>query len=82
MQLEVFILCMCVCVCSRDLIKVLKWYVDRIVDAEHQDHIQQVLKVRPPHEDSRARPRTNSPAFTHIRRYTVQKYKIISLYQK
>ncbi|XP_029317519.1 dedicator of cytokinesis protein 4b isoform X1 [Cottoperca gobio] len=28
----------------RDLIKVLKWYVDRIVDAEHQDHIQQVLK--------------------------------------
>uniref|UniRef100_A0A8D3BDU7 Dedicator of cytokinesis protein 4 n=1 Tax=Scophthalmus maximus TaxID=52904 RepID=A0A8D3BDU7_SCOMX len=31
----------------RDLIKVLKWYVDRIVDAEHQDHIQQVLKVKP-----------------------------------
>ncbi|CAJ1055010.1 dedicator of cytokinesis protein 4b isoform X2 [Xyrichtys novacula] len=29
----------------RDLIKVLKWYVDRIVDAEHQDHIQQVLKA-------------------------------------
>ncbi|KAJ3611987.1 hypothetical protein NHX12_020266, partial [Muraenolepis orangiensis] len=25
----------------RDLIKVLKWYVDRIVEAEHQDHIQQ-----------------------------------------
>lgn len=38
--------CVCVCVSSRDLIKVLKWYVDRIVDAEHQDHIQQVLKVR------------------------------------
>ena len=36
----------CVCVFPRDLIKVLKWYVDRIVDAEHQDHIQQVLKVR------------------------------------
>uniref|UniRef100_A0A3B4AZV2 Dedicator of cytokinesis 4b n=1 Tax=Periophthalmus magnuspinnatus TaxID=409849 RepID=A0A3B4AZV2_9GOBI len=29
----------------RDLIKVLKWFVDRIVDAEHQDHIQQVLKA-------------------------------------
>uniref|UniRef100_G3Q563 Dedicator of cytokinesis 4b n=1 Tax=Gasterosteus aculeatus aculeatus TaxID=481459 RepID=G3Q563_GASAC len=29
----------------RDLIKVLKWYVDRIVDAEIQDHIQQVLKA-------------------------------------
>uniref|UniRef100_A0A674EHN6 Dedicator of cytokinesis protein 4 n=1 Tax=Salmo trutta TaxID=8032 RepID=A0A674EHN6_SALTR len=29
----------------RDLIKVLKWYVDRIIDAEHQDHIQQVLKA-------------------------------------
>ncbi|XP_056434251.1 dedicator of cytokinesis protein 4b [Gadus chalcogrammus] len=29
----------------RDLIKVLKWYVDRIVEAEHQDHIQQVLKA-------------------------------------
>ncbi|XP_016889524.1 dedicator of cytokinesis protein 4b [Cynoglossus semilaevis] len=29
----------------RDLIKVLKWYVDRIVDADHQDHIQQVLKA-------------------------------------
>uniref|UniRef100_A0A8C6LYX5 Dedicator of cytokinesis 4b n=1 Tax=Nothobranchius furzeri TaxID=105023 RepID=A0A8C6LYX5_NOTFU len=29
----------------RDLIKVLKWYMDRIVDAEHQDHIQQVLKA-------------------------------------
>lgn len=36
-----------VCLFSRDLIKVFKWYVDRIVDAEHQDHIQQVLKVRP-----------------------------------
>lgn len=35
------------CFFSRDLIKVFKWYVDRIVDAEHQDHIQQVLKVRP-----------------------------------
>lgn len=35
------------CVFSRDLIKVFKWYVDRVVDAEHQDHIQQVLKVRP-----------------------------------
>ncbi|XP_019738611.1 dedicator of cytokinesis protein 4b isoform X5 [Hippocampus comes] len=29
----------------RDLIKVQKWYVDRIVDAEHQEHIQQVLKA-------------------------------------
>ncbi|XP_077565455.1 dedicator of cytokinesis protein 4b isoform X3 [Stigmatopora nigra] len=29
----------------RDLIKVLKWYVDRIVDADHQEHIQQVLKA-------------------------------------
>uniref|UniRef100_A0A8C7JLB8 Dedicator of cytokinesis 4b n=1 Tax=Oncorhynchus kisutch TaxID=8019 RepID=A0A8C7JLB8_ONCKI len=29
----------------RDLIKVLKWYVDRIIDAEHQDHIQQVLNA-------------------------------------
>ncbi|MGH0122521.1 UNVERIFIED_CONTAM: hypothetical protein FKN15_049335 [Acipenser sinensis] len=28
----------------RDLIKVLKWYVDRIVEAEHQERIQQVLK--------------------------------------
>ncbi|KAM7378128.1 hypothetical protein PAMA_013158 [Pampus argenteus] len=37
--------CVCVCVFPRDLIKVLKWYVDRIVDAEHQDHIQQVLKA-------------------------------------
>lgn len=35
------------CVSSRDLIKVFKWYVDRVVDADHQDHIQQVLKVRP-----------------------------------
>lgn len=24
----------------------LKWYVDRIIDAEHQEQIQQVLKVR------------------------------------
>uniref|UniRef100_A0A3Q3DTZ1 Dedicator of cytokinesis 4b n=1 Tax=Hippocampus comes TaxID=109280 RepID=A0A3Q3DTZ1_HIPCM len=30
---------------SYDLIKVQKWYVDRIVDAEHQEHIQQVLKA-------------------------------------
>ncbi|XP_030633164.1 dedicator of cytokinesis protein 4b [Chanos chanos] len=29
----------------RDLIKVLKWYMDRIIEAEHQDHIQQVLKA-------------------------------------
>ncbi|MEQ2167996.1 hypothetical protein GOODEAATRI_009784, partial [Goodea atripinnis] len=29
----------------RDLMKVLKWYMDRIVEAEHQDHIQQVLKA-------------------------------------
>ncbi|TRY71348.1 hypothetical protein DNTS_021185 [Danionella cerebrum] len=29
----------------RDLIKVLKWYVDRIIEADHQDHIQQVLKA-------------------------------------
>lgn len=36
------------CFFSRDLIKVFKWYVDRVIEAEHQDHIQQVLKVRPP----------------------------------
>ncbi|XP_026778719.3 dedicator of cytokinesis protein 4b isoform X1 [Pangasianodon hypophthalmus] len=29
----------------RDLIKVLKWYVDRIIEAEHQDHIQRVLRA-------------------------------------
>uniref|UniRef100_A0A4W4EBC1 Dedicator of cytokinesis 4b n=1 Tax=Electrophorus electricus TaxID=8005 RepID=A0A4W4EBC1_ELEEL len=29
----------------RDLIKVLKWYMDRIIEAEHQEHIQQVLKA-------------------------------------
>uniref|UniRef100_A0A8B9LIR9 Dedicator of cytokinesis 4b n=1 Tax=Astyanax mexicanus TaxID=7994 RepID=A0A8B9LIR9_ASTMX len=29
----------------RDLIKVMKWYVDRIIEAEHQEHIQQVLKA-------------------------------------
>ncbi|KAL4612732.1 dedicator of cytokinesis protein 4-like, partial [Arapaima gigas] len=29
----------------RDLIKVLKWYIDRIVDAEHQLYIQEVLKA-------------------------------------
>ncbi|KAJ8373733.1 hypothetical protein SKAU_G00043130 [Synaphobranchus kaupii] len=29
----------------RDLLKVLKWYMDRIVDAEHQGHIQQILKA-------------------------------------
>lgn len=29
----------------RDLIKVLKWYVDRITEAERQEHIQEVLKV-------------------------------------
>ncbi|KAI4880685.1 hypothetical protein NFI96_002959 [Prochilodus magdalenae] len=28
-----------------DLIRVLKWYVDRIIDAEHQEQIQQVLKA-------------------------------------
>uniref|UniRef100_A0A3B5M6F2 Dedicator of cytokinesis 4b n=1 Tax=Xiphophorus couchianus TaxID=32473 RepID=A0A3B5M6F2_9TELE len=39
------LLCVCFSVFSRDLIKVLKWYVDRIVEAEHQDHIQQVLKA-------------------------------------
>lgn len=33
------------CLIFRDLIKVLKWYVDRIIEAEHQDHIQRVLKV-------------------------------------
>lgn len=31
--------------CFRDLIKVLKWYVDRITEAERQEHIQEVLKV-------------------------------------
>nr|XP_014346036.1 PREDICTED: dedicator of cytokinesis protein 4 [Latimeria chalumnae] len=30
----------------RDLIKVLKWYVDRIIDAERQEHIQEVLKAQ------------------------------------
>jgi len=34
------------CVSARDLIKVLKWYVDRIIEADRQEHIQQVLKVR------------------------------------
>ncbi|XP_026880343.2 dedicator of cytokinesis protein 4 isoform X2 [Electrophorus electricus] len=29
----------------RDLIRVLKWYVDRIIDTEHQEQIQQVLKA-------------------------------------
>ncbi|KAA0720700.1 Dedicator of cytokinesis protein 4 [Triplophysa tibetana] len=29
----------------RDLIKVLKWYVDRIIDADRQEHIRQVLKA-------------------------------------
>ncbi|KAF5891017.1 dedicator of cytokinesis protein 4 isoform X1, partial [Clarias magur] len=28
----------------RDLIRVLKWHVDRIIDAEHHEQIQQVLK--------------------------------------
>lgn len=37
---------LCVCVSGRDLIKVLKWYVDRIIEADRQEHIQQVLKVR------------------------------------
>lgn len=31
--------------CFRDLIKVLKWYVDRVMEAERQEHIQDVLKV-------------------------------------
>ncbi|XP_029471470.1 dedicator of cytokinesis protein 4 isoform X3 [Rhinatrema bivittatum] len=30
----------------RDLIKVLKWYVDRIIEAERQEHIQEVLKAQ------------------------------------
>ncbi|RXN25694.1 dedicator of cytokinesis 4-like protein [Labeo rohita] len=29
----------------RELIKVLKWYVDRIIEADRQEHIQQVLKA-------------------------------------
>ncbi|XP_073710037.1 dedicator of cytokinesis protein 4b isoform X3 [Misgurnus anguillicaudatus] len=29
----------------RDLIKVLKWYVDRITEADRHEHIQQVLKA-------------------------------------
>ncbi|XP_053487199.1 dedicator of cytokinesis protein 4 [Ictalurus furcatus] len=29
----------------RDLIRVLKWHVDRIIDAEHHEQIQQVLKA-------------------------------------
>ncbi|KAG8439778.1 hypothetical protein GDO86_005808 [Hymenochirus boettgeri] len=30
----------------RELIKVLKWYVDRIIEAERQEHIQEVLKAQ------------------------------------
>lgn len=30
---------------SRDLIKVLKWHVDRITEVERQAHNQEVLKV-------------------------------------
>ncbi|ELK12672.1 Dedicator of cytokinesis protein 4 [Pteropus alecto] len=30
----------------RDLIKVLKWYVDRITEVERQEHIQEVLKAQ------------------------------------
>ncbi|OCT87399.1 hypothetical protein XELAEV_180210954mg, partial [Xenopus laevis] len=30
----------------RDLIKVLKWYVDRIIEAERHEHIQDVLKAQ------------------------------------
>lgn len=33
----------------RDLIRVLKWHVDRIIDAEHHEQIQQVLKVKIKH---------------------------------
>uniref|UniRef100_A0A673JR81 Dedicator of cytokinesis protein 4-like n=1 Tax=Sinocyclocheilus rhinocerous TaxID=307959 RepID=A0A673JR81_9TELE len=33
------------CIALKDLIRVLKWYVDRIIDAEHQEQIQQVLKA-------------------------------------
>ncbi|KAG5273390.1 hypothetical protein AALO_G00150830 [Alosa alosa] len=29
----------------RELIKLLKWYIDRIIDAEHHEQIQQVLKA-------------------------------------
>ena len=45
----------------------LKWYVDRIVEAEHQDHIQQVLKVRVTHthRHTHANARTHTPAHTH-----------------
>lgn len=29
----------------RDLIKVLKWHIDRVTEVELHDHIQEVLKV-------------------------------------
>src|SRR4029434_8086592 len=45
----------------RDLIKVLKWYVDRIIDAEHQDHFQQVLKVCETHTQTHTHTHTNTP---------------------
>jgi len=32
--------------CSRDLIKVLKWHIDRVTEVELHEHIQEVLKVR------------------------------------
>lgn len=38
----------CLYLC-RDLIRVLKWHVDRIIDAEHHEQIQQVLKVKIKH---------------------------------
>lgn len=71
------------CVRFRDLIKVLKWYVDRIIDAEHQDHIQQVLKVRRlwshflfssrvcAHTRLSLHTDTPSPPFTHINYYPI-----------
>jgi len=31
---------------SRDLIKVLKWHIDRVTEVELHEHIQEVLKVR------------------------------------
>lgn len=30
---------------SRDLIKVLKWHIDRVTEVELHEHIQEVLKV-------------------------------------
>lgn len=59
------------CVFSRDLIKVLKWYVDRIVEAEHQEHIQQVLKVRPVHKINTCRNANKQISFVLVPRLLI-----------